>query len=202
MSPWPGLKGLAAVTGDGAVKPGATVTTWALTAAAGAAQLLHPGLLEQFRRDPAALAAGQWWRMVTPMFFQDGHLAGLVFNLIALAVIGALAETLLGPWRWLIVYVSVGLFGNAVSYAWFNPAGAGNSMAVAGLLGILAVAVLVAGRRYGVHIPARLRVVAVVLPFLGIVDTVQHDNHGLPLLLGMVLGLWILPRRHGVKDKA
>lgn len=175
-------------------KPWATATLWILTAAAATAQLLHPILLDQFRRSPEALTAGQWWRMITPMFFQDGHLTGTVFNLVILAVIGAHAEALLGPWRWLIIYFGAGLFGNAVSYAWLNPTGAGNSMAVAGLLGTLAAALLVAGRRYDIGIPSRLRVVALAWPMLAIADTLLHDNHGLPLLLGMGPGLLLLPR--------
>ncbi|TCO59841.1 hypothetical protein EV192_104684 [Actinocrispum wychmicini] len=48
--------------------------------------MARPQLLEQFRRDPAALAAGEWWRVVTPMFFQDGHLLGTVVNLVMLAL--------------------------------------------------------------------------------------------------------------------
>lgn len=86
---WSGLENLVAITGGQTRKLWATITVWILTAATGTAQLLHPILLDQFRRNPEALAAGQWWRMVTPMFFQDRHLTGTVFNLVILAVIGA-----------------------------------------------------------------------------------------------------------------
>lgn len=188
------LDQLLATMGRRASTPRATATLWIITAATSTAQLLHPVLLDQFRRNPVALAAGQWWRMVTPMFFQDGHLLGTIFNLVVLAVIGARAEKLLGPWRWLVVYFGAGLFGDAVSYLWLNPTGAGNSMAVAGLLGTLAVTALTAGRRYGVDIPRRLRTAALALPLLAVGDTLLHDNHGLPLLLGMWLGLLLLPR--------
>ncbi|MFJ8910202.1 rhomboid family intramembrane serine protease [Amycolatopsis sp. NPDC102389] len=189
------LDRLLAAMGRRAGKPVATAAVWFVTAAAGVAQLAHPGLLDQFRRNPAALADGEWWRMVTPMFFQDGHLVGMIFNLATLAVIGALAERLLGPVRWLVVYFGCALIGNAVSYLWLNPTGAGNSMAVCGLLGALATAMLTAGPRFGLTIPAGLRTAALILPALAIVDTVLHDNHGLPLLAGMVLGLILSPRR-------
>ena len=200
VAPRSWLTALAAAINGGVKTPWATITVWVVTAAAGVAQLLHPVLLDQFGRDPVALSAGQWWRMVTPMFVQDGWLPGLVFNLVGLAVVGVLAEILLGTWRWLVVYFGAGLFGNAVSYAWLNPTGAGNSMANAGLLGLLAMAVLVAGRRYGLHIALPLRVAAVAIALLAIVDTLMYDNHGLPLLLGMVLGLVVLPRRLRVTD--
>ncbi|MEV6906708.1 hypothetical protein [Amycolatopsis sp. NPDC051071] len=80
------LDRLPAAMGRRARKPVATAAVWLVTAAAGVAQMARPELLGQFRRDPAALAAGEWWRMVTPMFFQDGHLLGTVFNLAMLAV--------------------------------------------------------------------------------------------------------------------
>ena len=93
-----------------------------------------------------------------------------------------------------MVYFCAGLFGDAVSYLWLKPTGAGNSMAVAGLLGTLAVTALTAGCRYGIDLPRRLRTAALALPLLAVGDTLLHDNHGLPLLLDMGLGLVLLPR--------
>lgn len=54
-----GLKDLVAAADSSAQKPWATVSLWILTVAAGTAQLLHPALLDQFRRDLAAQSAGQ-----------------------------------------------------------------------------------------------------------------------------------------------
>src|SRR5699024_8070513 len=98
-APQSGFSGLVAAVNGRVLKPWATLTTWICTAAAGSVQLLHPVSLDQFGRDPAALAAGQWWRMVTPLFVQDGGLLGLIFNLVALAVVRSPASLLLGPGR-------------------------------------------------------------------------------------------------------
>src|SRR5689334_11530872 len=66
--------------------PVLTGAVFLVTAAALVAQLAVPGLLEHVRRDGAAIDAGQWWRLLTGMFFQDGGLVGGVFNLVVLAI--------------------------------------------------------------------------------------------------------------------
>ncbi|WP_410790646.1 rhomboid family intramembrane serine protease [Kribbella sp. C-35] len=159
----------------------------------GVAQLVHRPLYDHVVRDAARIDAGEWYRLITGMFFQDGWAAGLIVNLIWLAVVGTLAERVFGRVRWLVLYFGCGLFGQFMSYVWLNPVGAGNSMCSAGLLGALTVVVMVASRRYGVVFPTNLRMSAFVVPVLAVVGTILHDNHGLPCLLGMVLGLLLLP---------
>ena len=66
-------------------------------------------------------------------------------------------------------------------------------MCVAGLIGGLATVILLAPRRYGVIPPVPLRITALAVPVLAVVDTILHDNHGLPCLLGMTLGVLLLP---------
>jgi len=172
--------------------PIATVATLVVTAITGIAQLVHHPLFDEFRRDAGKIRAGEWWRLITGMFFQDGWLAGALFNLLALAVIGAVAERVFGHWRWLVLYFGCGLFGQLMSFLWLQPDGAGNSMCVAGLLGALATALLAARKK--VALPRRLWLAVFLIPVLSIVDTVVGDNHGLPVLLGMALGFVLLPR--------
>jgi membrane associated rhomboid family serine protease len=175
-------------------RPIATAAVFAVTAATSITQLVYHPAFDRFRRDGAKIDAGQWWRLVTGMFFQDGWVLGTVFNLFALVVVGVLAERVFGHWRWLVVYFGCGLFGQAMSYLWLQPDGAGNSMCVAGLVGALATRLLIAPR-YGVELPGRVRLYALLLPALACVDTLVHDNHGLPALLGMGLGFVLRPRQ-------
>ncbi len=72
---------------------------------------------------------------------QDGGVVGTLSNLTFLLVIGAMAEQVLTRPRWLVLYLVPGLVGEFVAYAW-QPAGAGNSVAVCGLSGALAVLML------------------------------------------------------------
>ncbi|WP_328613642.1 rhomboid family intramembrane serine protease [Amycolatopsis sp. NBC_00355] len=172
--------------------PVLTGIVFLVTLACGIAQLVHPPLYDHVVRDAARIDAGEWYRLLTGMFFQDGWAFGLVSNLVWLAVFGTLAERVFGRWRWLVLYFGCGLSGQFLSYVWLDPVGAGNSMCVAGLLGALAVLVIVASRRYGVVLPVQFRVLAFAAPVLAVVDTVVHDNHGVPCLLGMVLGFLLL----------
>lgn len=175
-------------------RPYLTAAVFAVTLACGIAQLVHRPLYDAVVRDAARINSGEWYRLVTGMFFQDGWAFGLVSNLLWLAVFGTLAERVFGRAKWLLLYFGCGLFGQFTSYVWLNPVGAGNSMCVAGLIGALAAVVLVASRRYGVVLPVQFRVMAFAVPVLAVVDTVVHDNHGLPCLLGMALGFLLLPR--------
>ncbi|MEU4196633.1 rhomboid family intramembrane serine protease [Kribbella sp. NPDC026611] len=174
-------------------RPLLTVGVFVVTLACGVAQLVHRPLYDLVVRDAARIDAGEWYRLITGMFFQDGWAAGLVVNLVWLAAVGILAERVFGRVRWLVLYFGCGLFGQFMSYLWLNPVGAGNSMCSAGLLGALSVVVLVAARRYGVVFPSNLRMSALVVPVLAVVGTLLHDNHGLPCLLGMALGFLLLP---------
>ncbi|WP_329052343.1 rhomboid family intramembrane serine protease [Amycolatopsis sp. NBC_01488] len=180
----------------GARRPYLTAGVFAVTLACGIAQLVHPPLYDAVVRDAARIDDGQWYRLVTGMFFQDGWAFGLVSNLLWLAVFGTLAERVFGRVRWLVLYFGCGLFGQFMSYAWLNPVGAGNSMCVVGLIGGLAAVVMVASRRYGVVLPVQFRVLAFAAPVLAVADTLVHDNHGLPCLLGSALGFLLLPRAH------
>ncbi|MET7995592.1 rhomboid family intramembrane serine protease [Amycolatopsis sp. NPDC005232] len=177
--------------------PVLTGAVFLVTAAALVAQLAVPGLLEHVRRDGAAIDAGQWWRLLTGMFFQDGGLLGGVFNLVILAIFGTLAESYFGRVRMFVLYFGCGLFGQFMSYVWLQPVGAGNSMCVAGLIGALAVALLRAPARHGVQLPTQAFVVPILVAPLAVVDTLVQDNHGLPALLGMALGFALLPKVRG-----
>ena len=174
-------------------RPYLTAAVFAVTLACGIAQLVHPPSYAAMHRDAARIDAGEWYRLVTGMFFQDGWAFGLTSNLLWLAVFGTLAERVFGRVKWLLLYFGCGLFGQFMSYLWLNPVGAGNSMCVVGLIGGLAAVAMVASRRYGVVLPVQFRIIAFAVPVLAVVDTVAHDNHGLPALLGLALGFLLLP---------
>lgn len=95
-------------------------------------------LLEHLRRDWAAIGSGQVWWLITSLVVQDGGIAGGLFNLAALAVIGAAAEALWGVRRWVILVMATGV--ESQQWGWVvQPVGDGNSVAVFGLATSLAV---------------------------------------------------------------
>jgi membrane associated rhomboid family serine protease len=100
-------------------------------------------LFEQWAVWPAAVAAGEWWRLLTSGFLHFG-LIHLAFNMIALWVIGQDLEQVLGRTRFLVVYL-VSLLGGSMAVFLFgapNALTAGASGAVFGLMGGLAVVLL------------------------------------------------------------
>ena len=46
-------------------------------------QIFLPMLLTTLQRDPTRVLQGEWWRIITALFVQDGGIAGTVFNLLS-----------------------------------------------------------------------------------------------------------------------
>ncbi|MTV81049.1 rhomboid family intramembrane serine protease [Secundilactobacillus folii] len=84
--------------------------------------------------DPLILA-GQWWRLITPVFLHMGF-EHLLLNMVTLYFIGIQIEGIFGHWRYLVIFVLSGIGGNLASFA-FNPnaISAGASTAIFGLFG-------------------------------------------------------------------
>jgi membrane associated rhomboid family serine protease len=131
--------------------PVVTGVVFAVTAAMNVGQFAAHGLLGALQRTPQGLH-GDWWRSVTSLFVQDGGLLGTLSNLAFLLVIGALAEQVLPPWRWLACYFGTGLVAEFVGYGW-QPRGAGNSVAICGLAAALVVALVMASRTGDERLP-------------------------------------------------
>ena len=97
-------------------------------------------LFQDWTLTPVAVADGEWWRLVTGGFLHYGPIH-LLFNMMALWVIGRSVEPALGPGRYLAVYL-VSLLGGSAAVMLLSAPGAdvaGASGAVFGLMGALAV---------------------------------------------------------------
>ncbi|MEU0563496.1 rhomboid family intramembrane serine protease [Dactylosporangium sp. NPDC006015] len=121
--------------------PIATVVVALITTLGAAAQLNDPDVLERFRRDYPALHDGEWWRWFTPLLVQGSGWGQILFNIGSLVVVGVIAERRFGTLRWLVLYIGIGLAGEAFGER-LDPTGSGNSLAVCGLAGALATLLL------------------------------------------------------------
>jgi rhomboid protease GluP len=177
--------------------PIATMSILAVTAVPTVLQFPFPAVRRALWRDPDALAAGQWWRLVTALFLQSDLWWQILIVFAFIAGIGAVAERLFGPGRFMLLYLACGVVGQAFGF-WWQPYDAGASVAAAGLLGAVCAWLLSpAGPPL-----ARVRIWGVAWPVVGLVLTVTGDIHGPPLLLGFGLGtllLWRDRRRTGVE---
>jgi rhomboid protease GluP len=169
--------------------PVLTTVTVALTGAVTASRLAAPEVLDALRRDPSALRAGQVWRLLSPVLVQSDRSALVVVAvLLASAVVGAVAEQLFPPRRWIALYLVGALVGHGIGEV-FQPLRGGTSVAFAALLGGLAAYAL---RR--ATVPAPLRIEAAIAIPLAVADTLVRDIHGLPFLAGLVLAMVWLQR--------
>ncbi len=86
------------------------------------------------------LAAGQWWRLVSPVLVHDG-LLHLAFNMYFLYLVGPLVEQLYGSARFVLLYVLTAATATVGTYLLGGPEpSVGASGALFGLCGVLLVA--------------------------------------------------------------
>jgi hypothetical protein len=96
--------------------------------------------------------------------------------------VGICVERIFQPhrWKWLLVYLGAGFAGELAGFAW-QPKGAGASVAGCGLLGTLAMWLLLAPR-----VQARAGGLIVLSGAAAL--TWIHDIHGPALLFGIIAG--------------
>ena len=148
-------------------------------------QFFFPSILVVLRRDAAAFSAGDWWRIVTPLFVQDEGVSGSIFNLSSLLLVGSVAESLWGWARWLIIFFVGGILGEIISFAW-QPVGAGNSLANFSLAGSVAVMCLTLQ-------PLRMQRIASELSLgAGLLLLLLHDHHGAATAFGCCIAIALI----------
>lgn len=162
--------------------PWATLVIFAVTLIVGAFAVFDDALLDATRRDREALLSGEWWRLITPLFGQDGGLSGLIFNLVILLAVGAVVENMFG-WRLLLItYFAAGLLSEIAAYTIMPGQGfAGNSVANFGLIGLICA--------FGVLSASGARLTGALGLIGGIVLLVIWDLHGIGFAVGALIGL-------------
>lgn len=146
---------------------------------------------------PALIAGGQWWRLVTGIFLH-ASIPHILFNMMSLFAVGTLAERLYGSWKFLAIYMGSGLVGSLASLSYavvtrnMDIVGVGASGAIFGVAGAL-----ITIRFHGSEIiPRRLRervstsmipLVLLSLVFAFLTPHVDNTAHIGGLLGGMAL---------------
>jgi membrane associated rhomboid family serine protease len=166
------------------------VTAIGITAALCLGSLLEvfwSGALDALRND----SSGQWWRVFTAPFVQDG-IAGAAFNIIGAAIIVALAEwywgRLITAGTWLLgAWAPVGKVAGLLDYhvSAHNAAAytAGSSGATYFTAGTRCAALLLSG-------VGRERLLGLVGPAIALFMWVSlNDGHGVLFVEGFTLGL-------------
>jgi membrane associated rhomboid family serine protease len=162
--------------------PPATLLLTLIIAVPTTLQFFFPAVLTALRRDYTQFASGEWWRLVTPLFVQDAGIAGSIFNLISLVLVGAVAEQLWGRWRMLVIFFVGGVTSEVIAFSW-QPIGAGNSVSNFSLAASIAVGCLMLQPNRPVQIAALIALTADVLLLT------MKDIHGAAAIAGMLLAL-------------
>lgn len=154
------------------------------------AQLLYPQLLVLFERNATQIWKGEWWRLLTALFFQDGWTFGGATNILLLFVIGNLVEQVRTRQDWLMIGAAGALTGELLALRW-EPVGAGNSIVTCALAGSL----LVRGSFREASLSSKLsKSLALVIC---IVLVRHHDIHGAASVAGVLVGLMRSARPRG-----
>jgi membrane associated rhomboid family serine protease len=152
-------------------------------------QLAHTSLEADWWMWGYGVAGGQWYRLLTSAFLPGSGYLGLLdiaFNMWALWIVGPAMERVLGPVRYLAVYIASAIGGGVAYYfiASPNQPALGASGAIFGLFG----AWFILSRRLGVDSRqvVTLIVLNLVIGFVGASYIAWQDHIG-GLITGAVL---------------
>jgi len=164
-----------------------------LTALTTGLQFVFPEILSAFFRNPERLLAGEWWRMVTPLFVQSNGLRACAGNGVAAIIFLPLAERFYGKRLWALYFVP-GVIGEIFAYAW-GIDGAGSSLGIAGVMGSLFAFTFFHRRDF----PGLVRVAAMLGSTAAVVLCFYRDTHGPPVLIGVLLASFMTRLRPSEK---
>lgn len=130
---------------------------------------------------PHGIAQGEWYRLFTAMFLHYGVLH-LLLNMYALWILGRDIERVLGPLRFVGLYLLAGLGGNVAAYLFSAPNSmtAGASTAVFGLM----TALFVLLKRLNLSVAPILPVIVINVIFTFTISNLSVSGH----LGGLVTG--------------
>jgi membrane associated rhomboid family serine protease len=136
-----------------------------------------------------AVAAGDWYRLLTAMFLH-GSLIHLGLNMLVLWWLGSIVEQAMGTLRFLLVYFAAGLAGSAGALLLSNPLQetVGASGAIYGIMGALLILEwLQTGSLAG---PA-MTLIVLNLAFSFVIPGISIGGH-LGGLVGGIAATWVL----------
>jgi len=162
--------------------PIATVVVLCITGTLTGLQFVFPQMLTLLQRVPNELTDHEYWRLFTSLFVHNGGWKQVTFNFTAIAIVGTIVERIFGTGRWLILYFVGGFIGQIAGLFW-KPMGAGASVGGAGLLGALAIWMVL-------HPLWRTRIGGAVIICGACTLTYFHDLHGPPLLAGATIAFF------------
>ena len=146
----------------------------------------------------------QWFRFIIPMFLHAG-IIHISFNMLLQLTLGREMEEIIGPVRFLIVYLSSGIFGFVMGGN-FAPSGIASTGASGSLFGIIALNLLdllyTWGDRKSPGKELAFIALDIVISFvLGLLPGLDNFSHIGGFLMGLVLGVCILRSPNALRQR-
>lgn len=162
-------------------------------------------LYEMFAQANILVAAGEWWRIFTPVLVHADGFTHILFNMWALWVLGPQIERGVGSWPFVVLYLASAGAGGAFMYVLGGldaPFAVGASGAIFGLFGVwLNWAVRrrnTAQGRFLLRQIGFLLLLNAALPF--IITSIAWEAHLGGLIAGFVIGeLWSRARNENAR---
>ena len=154
-------------------------------------------------KDNLRIAAGEFWRLITPVFIHGGMVHFFV-NMYSLYAIGPVVERFFGAGRTLTLYLLSGIAGVVLSLSFSPYPSVGASGAIFGLLGSLGAFLYANRKTFGQAGRMQLRhiiLVALLNLGLGLSPGIDNWGHLGGLLFGTVLAWFISPSLQVVRDE-
>lgn len=161
-----------------------TMTLIGICVVAYLAQLAVPGFERDFFNLGIAVADGEYYRLLTAAFLHGGTLH-LLFNMLALYLLGPALEAALGRVRFLALYLLSALGGSITSYALASPLqpSLGASGAIFGLFG----AMLIVSRRLRADVAGIAVVLGINLVLSFTIPNIDWRAHIGGLVVGAII---------------
>lgn len=95
-----------------------------------------PTLIKMGAKVNELISAGEYWRLITPMFLHIG-IMHITLNMYALKNTGPFVEKMFGKFKFLAMYLFSGITGNIFSYLFSPKISAGASTSIFGIFGAI-----------------------------------------------------------------
>jgi membrane associated rhomboid family serine protease len=163
-----------------------TLTLIGVCVVAYVAQVAVPGFEQDFFNLGIAVADGEYYRLLTAAFLH-GSTLHLLFNMLALYLLGPGLEAALGRARFIALYFLSALGGSVVSYALASPLqpSLGASGAIFGLFG----AALVVSRRLNADVAGIAVVIGINLVLSFTIPNIDWRAHIGGLVVGAIIAV-------------
>lgn len=146
------------------------------------------------------IAQGEWWRVVTPIFFH-ATFEHVFFNCVSIFLFAPPLEEMLGKWKFSIAYLGSGIISNVLTY-FFGPINlqyVGASVAIFGLFGVFLFIILLRRELIDRQSKQLITIILIINLIWTFIFFVKIDvlGHLFGLLAGFVLGPILLFRTRG-----